>query len=229
MRKTEKALRRKIRRLARENEYLRYRLASLGEGIKDGEKENVCFSERAGFAAAVGKGNYLSYLIHRLRVSLLFRLFDRTRFAVRGFFLATKLWNFFLWLAVLLGFGTQFLLAAGAVLVLLPALILALFVLVLVGIVTHRKRKREMMLLLKQCHFKRKYAVFVRKNDEKRPFFQNMLRQLSEEGTVFLIDRSLNAGGIYHVRCVSENIYAVHISFWFSLKKLIEEKLVLIY
>ncbi len=205
------------KRLRRENEYLRYRLLSLGEGnLKEKHSVDTERLEKISrMASASQKKSYIGYLIGRLKISMLFRLWDRTRFAVRGFFLATKIWNFLIWFFAVLGVGTQFVLFAGAAAVLFPAVILLSIVLGLVVFFTSRGWKKKLNLLSED----RYYLFFVPKMKKKHEYFDQMVTDFAKKGSVFLIVSSFSASGYRGIWECRPNVYTVHISHYFWLKK----------
>lgn len=218
------------KRLQRENEYLRYRLRALGEKLSDGEE--TPFEARFGgvsrMAAASHKRTYFGYLLGRLKVSMLFRLWDKTRFAVRGFFWASRIWSFLVWLFVLLGFGTQFVLFVGAAVILLPALITVSLIIGGMGFFAHRRWNRVLSAEFSSPE-KKIYIVFAPKTWEKHAYFRYMLAEMQKDGVVFLVFSSFAACGYKGVKTLSSCLYAVHISYYFSLKKHLEGKIVQVY
>ena len=81
------------RRLRRENAYLRQRTMEHGT-----ETEPLCassrkFRETARSVPSLHAKTYFGYLLERFRCSRPFLVYDKTRFAVRGFFFARKIWQ----------------------------------------------------------------------------------------------------------------------------------------
>ncbi len=226
----EKDLRDKLNRLERENEYLRYRLAALGEGFPDGDEDDPpLFSERVTLVFLMQKKHYLSYLVHRIRVSRPFRLWDRTRFAVRAFSVASKIWSLLVWIFALLGVGTQFVFFVGALLILLPAgLIMALFVGV-VALFRHKTWKKTLSSVLFHSDSRPIYVLFAPNRWEDHAYFCEMISQFSRDGTVFLVCRRFSDTrfrGLFRPRA---HIYALHVSFWFTLKTMLPTGSIWIY
>jgi hypothetical protein len=218
------------KRLRRENAYLRHRLAALGERLSDGEEtpSEAHFAGISRMAASAHKRTYFGYLMGRVKVSVAFRLWDRTRFAVRGFFWASRIWRFFVWLFVLLGLGTQFVLFVGATVILLPAALAVSFMIGGVSLFAHRRWNR--MLSQKVFSPERTlYFVFAPKNWEKHEYFRYMLTEMEKNGVVFLVFSSFSACGYRGLRMVSSHRYAVHISYYFSLRKQTEGNIIQIY
>ncbi len=222
-------LRAEVRRLKRENEYLRGRLATLGEKPIVTDPISSRFGKGACMAAASHRITYGGYLLHRLRTSLAYRLFDRTRFAMRGVFLATKLRDLLLWVLFLLGFGTRFLLVAGLVAVLLPVLALVSLVLALLRFLAHRKWERALLGALAESGTQTIYLIFTGNGWEKRPYFRFMTDKMKESGMVFLITDSFAQTGFRGVKQRAPRCYTVHISYYFTLKKLLHGHIVQIY
>ncbi len=205
------------RRLRRENEYLRHRLAALGDhgGAEKTSRFSSRFADVSRMAASSHKHTYLGYLVGRFKVSMIFRLWDRTRFAVRGFFLATKIWNFLVWLFIILGFGTQFVLFVSAAMILLPAVLVMSLVIGIAGVFT----RKRLLKVLKSASKARFFVVFAPKGWEKHEFFCRMMEDFSQKGVVFLVFSSFSACGYRGVRMLSPHMFAVHISSYFFMKK----------
>ncbi len=214
------------KRLRRENEYLRHRLASLGESFSEDKESGFerRFADVSRVATASHKKTYFGYLVGRFQASFLFRLWDRTRFAVRGFFLATKIWNFLVWFFVILGFGTQFVLFVSAAAVLLPTIVLISLLLGVFGFFVYRKRNRELVAMQNAAPQKKIYLVFAPKRWEKHRYFCDMIEDFAEDDVVFLVCSSLSDCGYRGLRAISPSLYAVHISYYFSLKKTLKDR-----
>ncbi len=219
-----------LRRLKRENEYLRHRLASLGEQASEGEDRYALrFSEMSRMASSVHRRSYAAYLLHRIRVSFVFRLWDRTRFAVRSVFWATKIWNFLVWFFVLLGFGTQFLLFMSVTAILLPALLITAMTIGVFGFFAHKKQKKKFLAFLKKGDFLRIFVVFVPKTWKKHAYFHFFVSELEKNGLVILVSDSFAACGYKGVSFLSETRCVMHISYYFSLKTCFFGEIVCIY
>ncbi len=218
------------KRLRRENEYLRHRLMALGEKLSEKDSSfAVRFGDVSRMAAVSHKRTYVGYLVGRFKASLVFRLWDRTRFAVRGVFLATKIWNFLVWFFILLGFGTQFVLFVSVAAVLLPALLLVSAVLGIFGFFAHRKWNMALAEFLTEQHDQRLYILFAPKAWESHAYFYQMTMDYAENATVFLIFTSFSACGYRGAKWLSPSVCAVHISYYFSLKKYLHGDVVQIY
>jgi hypothetical protein len=217
------------KRLRRENEYLRHRLSALGEKFpENGETPyEAKFSDASRVASASHKRTYFGYLLGRIKVSMAFRLWDKTRFAVRGFFFASKIWNLLVWLFVILGFGTQFLLFASALMILLPAVLVISLTLGFVGFFAHRKWNQTLSAFFTSKE--KLYIIFAPKAWEKHAYFRYMLEELQKDGVVLLVCHSFSACGYRGAKTISDRLCAVHISYYFSLKKHIEGKMIQIY
>lgn len=232
MKKSQRNLREENRRLLRENAYLRHRLASLGEKI--GKDAETPFADRffsaARMAASMHRRSYIAYLFGRLRESLFFRLWDRTRFAVRGFFFVSKLWSLTVWIVAILGFGTQFVLFVGMMAVILPALSVLAVVIGAASFFGYRRRRREIRHALASMAVRRVYIVFAGRASCERPYFAAMLRDLEKDGVVFLVTRSWMDTRFRGMCRLRERCVLIHISFYFSLRGNTEaERVVYIY
>lgn len=221
VKKTLSRLREENRRLRRENAYLRYRLGLLGERVETREASPIAsrFAASARMAATSHGRTYLGYLLGRLRESLAFRLWDRTRFAVRGFFFVSKLWSFFVWIFAILGFGTQFVLLVGAMAVLLPAAGVAALALWIVSIFSDRRYRSELRRMLGGRGTSRVYFVFLPKGWETHDYFCTTVALLEREGIVLLVSPSLVSCGFRGFRRMGKRRAMLHIRCYFSLRK----------
>lgn len=202
------------RRLHRENEYLRHRAALRRMPREPLSEETKHFSEAVRLSHALHARTYFGYLLERFRRSRLFLIYDKTRFAVRGFFFATKLWHLLIFVFSLLGISAQFLFIAGALMVFLPAAVLSSLTVGIYGYFIHRKRNR---LLQKQLHEKkiiRIYLIFAQ--TERMHHFSRYLDEMTKKGAVFLISRSFRECGFSGASQIGVNLYRIHISFYFS-------------
>ena len=224
--KTDARLRAENRRLRRENEYLRHRLTALGEKLSEGKS---LFDERFAVASrralATHRRTYFGYLLGRVKISMLFRLWDKTRFAVRGFFWASKLWRFSVWLLLLLGFGTQFILLTGVTVILLPATMLASLTIGVFGAFAHKKWNRMLGSSLASSD-ETIYIVFAPKMRKNHAYFRYMVAEMEKNGVVFLVFSSLSSSGYRGVKRLSSRLYALHISYYFSFRKHLDGKIV---
>ena len=90
-------LQRENRRLKKENEYLKHLSMQYDEIPKDEESpEQKMLSVSVKRTHTLNTKNYFSYLIKRFRSSRPFLIFDKTRFAMKGFKFAKKTWVFFI-------------------------------------------------------------------------------------------------------------------------------------
>ncbi len=223
LRRERSRLREENRRLRRENEYLRYRLGMLGErmGAREETPFSDRFSERSRVAAASHRRTYFGYLLGRVRQSPAFRLWDRTRFAVRGFFFVSRLWRLSLWFFTLLGLGTQLVLIVGALAVLIPAAALVSLFLGIFGFFSYRRRRREVAAMLSESPPTRIYLVFMPRGRSERAYFRAVLADMEREGLVFLVCRSFRACGFRGFYRESRGCVRIHMSCYFSLRRLL--------
>ena len=223
-------LRAENRRLRRENEYLRHRLTALGENPSEGKETPI--EERFGrisrMAIASHRRTYFGYLLGRVKGSMFFRLWDKTRFAVRGFLWASKLWRLFIWLFVLLGFGTQFILLAGVTVILLPAVIMVSLMIGCIGVFAHRKWNRMIERALVSSN-ETIYIVFIPKICKNHAYFHDMVAEMEKNGIVFLVLSSFASLGYRGMKRLSSRLFALHISYYFSFRRHLEGKIIQIY
>ena len=224
-------LRRENRRLRRENEYMKHICAQY----EPPEEEKLTAEQKALAACSqnadvMRSKNYFAYLFALLRRSRLFRLFDKTRFALKKFKLAKRLWFIFVAFLSVLGVSAKILVVVGTFVVFLPV---ALILSAMIGVYSYfvyRKRKRMFMDLISQTSENEKfYLVFVPKNS-KDGYFVRTIHELAEKGRVFLIYRSLKQGCFSGIAQAETNVYKMHVNFYFSfVRRLPSERIVKIY
>jgi hypothetical protein len=224
-------LKKENRHLRQENEYLKHVCAQYEP--MDEEKvtaEQKALAESAKNADVFRSKNYFGYLFARLRRSRLFRIFDKTRFAMKKFKFAKKLWVFFVTFITVLGVSAQVLVIIGALLVFLPAALALSAVFGIYTYFTHRKRKRMVQNLIAEIGENEKiYLVFVPKNG-MNGYFIRTLPALAQKGKVFMICPSFKGSGSSGITRAEPNIYKVHVSYYFSfVRRLPREKLVKVY
>lgn len=211
-------LRDENRRLRRENEYLRHRLA-----MEDRSPSEKLFAQRLKQKSALRAKTYFGYLIERFRTSRPFLIYDKTRFAVRGLFFITKLWTLLTWLFAFLGLGAQFLLTVGALTVFLPAALLSSAILGVYGFFAHKKRNAFFEAHLASKPDETIYFFFVPKSVRASRFLHR-ISGFPCKGTVFLVSFSFRGCGPSGVIRADETIYIIHVSYYFSLVKRLTQK-----
>ena len=208
MRRQLRRLKSENRRLRRENEYLRHRTVQLGDGgaIRDGREAQV-MRETARSLSVSRSRTYFGYLMLSLKSSRVFRFYDKTSFAVRNFFFASKLWGIITGIAAVLGISAQ---------VLLPAAFILSAVVAAVGFFAHRKWNRAFENILAG---QRLYVLFAPKGRHGSGYFSAMAHGFAEHGVVLVVSRSLSFCGFSGARAVGGNLYRIHTSYYFSLAK----------
>lgn len=214
-------LRAENRSLRRENEYLRHRLSM--ELRADAETESSAsekvFAKRVKERAALHAKSYFGYLLERFRRSRTFLIYDKTRFAVRGFFFVKKIWTLLVWLFAFLGIGAQFLLVAGAAAVFVPAALISSAAIGLYGYFARRKWDKLLLPLLSENTRGKLYILFLSGAETLRgeDYFDRWISELSQRGAVILVSFSIRDIG--SAGALRENIYKIHVSYYFSLVK----------
>ena len=211
-----KRLRAENKRLMRENEYLRHRAEQLGERRRDMGREAAVMAERLSTAHTSRASTYLGFLLFRLRRSRWFRIYDKTSFAVRGFLIASKLFRILMGLFALVGIGAQVLLIVGILAILLPAALLFSAIMAAVSFFAYRKRNAYFADAVRG---KRVFFLFYSKKCRKNRYFTALLQELSKEGVVFAVTRSVFVGGVLRVRQIEDSFYEIPLGYYFFLRK----------
>ena len=100
-------LRSENRKLRRENEYLRHRAEQLGDRTAAHGNEDAVMRDAVRNLSVSRSRTYFGYLMLSLKSSRTFRVYDKTSFAVRNLFFASKLWRIITGVATFLGIGAQ--------------------------------------------------------------------------------------------------------------------------
>ena len=219
------------RRLRKEMEYLRH----ICEQYEPPEEEFISEDQKALMESAqnadvLHSKSYFAYLFAKLRRSRLFRLFDKTRFAMKKFKFAKKLWFFLVSFITVLGVSAQVLVIIGALAVFLPAGILLAAIFGVYTYFTHRKRKKLFTSLIAQTDEKEKFYLVCAPKNGMKEYFTRALPEFAEKGRVFIVCRSFKESSSTGVIKVKDNIYKIHISYYFSfVRRLPSERVVKIY
>ncbi len=220
-----KKLKEENRRLRRENEYLRYG-ASFPKGNTQSEKE---FAEKIRRHTALGAKTYFGYLLEKFRRSRVFLIYDKTRFVMRGFLFAGKLFHFLFLIAAILGVGAQVLLAVSALAVFIPAALSVSLIVGIYGYFAYRKENRRFAQFFAERPFERIYFFFAEKSERGR-FLNGWLLCLAQTDIVFLISDSFWETGFSGVRKQKNGVYLLHSSYYFSFIRLLpKERLIKVY
>ena len=217
MNKREKAellrLKRENAKLRRENEYLNHRIEKLSpKEAKNVPRERELFYELDDVDNYSG---YFGYLVARFKLSLLYRLYDRVFFALRKIILASRIWRYAPIVLGVLAAVLQGVLALGSVVVLLPiSLVLSLIFLTL-SLFAFAKHRRE---LLREVRGRKVYFMYPAKKPRKDGIFYETMQQFSRDGVVFAVSPSFTACGFGAVKKISENVYFIHTSFYYTFK-----------
>ena len=173
--------------------------------------------------------NYFSYIVQRFRNSRPFLIFDKTRFAMKGFRFAKKMWVFFIGFFAFLGISAQVLVIVGALVVFIPAALIASAVIGLYTYFSHRKRNQILKPLYSEDYDGTVYLVFLSK-DKPDGYFVRTASALTEKGHVFLVTPSFRDCGRKSLLPISDRMFRIHISAYFSFaRRLHPEKTVKIY
>ena len=223
-------LKRENRRLKKENEYLKHLSMQYDEIPKDEESpEQKMLSGAVKQTYALGAKNYFSYLLQRLRASRTFLVFDKTRFAMKGFKFAKKMWIFFIGFFAFLGISAQALVTISLLLVLIPAVLIASAVIGIYTYLSHRKRNKILRHLLSEDYGGKIYFVFLPKN-QSDSYFVRTSSALTENGNVFFVTQSFRDCGRRSLLRIGDKMFKIHISAYFSFaRRLRPEKTVKIY
>lgn len=207
-------IRRENARLRRENEYLQHRIEKLSpKEAKNVPPERELFYE---LDDVDEYGGYFGYLIGRFKLSLIYRVYDKIFFAFRKVILASRIWKYAPIVLGVLAASLQGLLAFGSLVVLLPAALAATAVFLALSLAAFARHKQK---LLREVRGRTVYFMYPIKKPRKDGIFYETMQQFSRDGVVFAVSPSFRLCGFGAVRKVSENVYFIHTSFYYSFKK----------
>lgn len=223
-------LQRENRRLKRENEYLKHLSMQYDEVPKEEESpEQKMLSGAVKRTHNLSAKNYFSYIFQRLRGSKTFLLFDKTRFAMKGFKFAKKMWVFFIGFFAFLGISAQVLVTIGLLTVLIPTALIASAVIGIYMYFSRRKRNKILRHLFAEDYDGKIYLVFLPKN-KSDGYFVRSSETLAENGHVFFVTQSFRDCGRKSLLKIGDRMFKIHISAYFSfVRQLRPEKTVKIY
>lgn len=205
----ENALRREVRRLKRENEYLRGRIDSLGGGGKNDRPARL-FAERV---RASREKSFAGYIKSTFGASGVMRIYSRIFFALQSYIRASAVFSVVMFLVRLIRSGTVFLVAASALAMMLPVLLIAALI---EWLIAATSRKSVIKRITSEAHGK----IFLVYGDVRGRF----ARELAERGTVISVKGSALSCGPRGARKTRDGIWNVHIGMIFSLAEAICEK-----
>lgn len=204
-------LRAKNKKLKNENEYLNHRIEKLSpKEVKNIPHERELFLSSADVDKYKG---YFRYLIGQFKFSLVYKIYDRIFFALRKVILASKIWRYLPIVLGVLGVVLQALLAFGSVVVLFPVCIVATLLFLAVSIFEFARHRRA---LLREVRGRKLYFLYPVQKPKKDSFFYNTMQAFARDGVVFAVTSSFALSGFGAVRKVSENVYFIHTSFYYT-------------
>ena len=212
-------LQRENRKLRKENEYLKHLSMQYDEIPKDEESpEQKILSVAVKRTYGLNAKNYFSYIFQRIRNSKMFLIFDKTRFAMKVFKFAKKMWIVSLALLAFLGISMQVLVTIGLLAVLLPVVLTISAVIGLSTFLSLRKRNKILRHLFSEYYEGKIYFVFLPKN-QSDSYFARTASALTESGDVFFVTQSFRECGWKSLLQTEDHIYKIHISAYFSFAR----------
>ena len=207
-------LKRENARLKRENEYLQHRVEKLSpKEAKNVPRERELFYELDDVDDYNG---YFSYLAARFKLSLVYRLYDRVFFALRKIILASRIWKYAPIVLGALAAALQGVLTLGSALVLLPVSVVLSVVFLAFSLFAFAKHRRS---LLREVRGRKIYFMYPMAKPRKDGIFYETMQAFARDGAVFAVSSSLPLCGFGAVRKVSENVYFIHTSFYYTFRR----------
>jgi hypothetical protein len=207
-------IRRENARLRRENEYLNHRIEKLSpREAKNVPPERELFY---GLDDVDDYKGYLGYLTARFRLSIIYRVYDKVFFAFRKIILASRIWRYAPLVLGALAALLQGVLAFGSLIVLLPVVLIVSVIFLVLSLSAFAKHRRE---LLRTVSGQKIYFLYPAKKPRKDGIFYETMQQFSRDGVVFAVSPSFRLCGFGAVRRVSENVYFIHTSFYYTFRE----------
>ena len=177
---------REVGRLRRENEYLSHRISLLSPSErKDIKRDEELFLTSDDIDSSRG---YFGYIIRKFKLTFIYKLYDRTFFAIRKYLFASRLWKNFLIILAIFGTSFQAIITFGSVLVILPSVLLLSAV----------------------------FGIFSFFSYRRGNFFYSVANELSARGKVFIVTPYFSSCGFSMMKKTDENICFIHTSFYFG-------------
>ncbi len=206
-----------IKRLRRENGYLKRRLHSLSPREVEGTKrEEELFFTAGSIDRASG---YFGYLLSKFKLSFIYKLYDKLFYAIRKYLLASRIWKNILIFLALFGTSIQALLSFGAFLVIFPAVLAAAAIFMLISFFAYRKAQKELFAAIGE----KIYFLYLRGKKESA-YFCALERALSRDGDVFVVTPYFSLTGFSAVKKRAARMYFIHTSFYFRFSSLAEKR-----
>ncbi|MBO5006459.1 MAG: hypothetical protein J6C89_03340 [Clostridia bacterium] len=207
-------LKKENKELKRKNEYLSHRLARFSPGeAKNITRERELFQKSERVERAHG---YFRYLFGLFKLTLVYRIYDRTFFALRKYILASKIWRNTVIILAVFGTSLQAVLTFGSVLVLLPATVMGAVLFALLSAYSYGKMKTKLLSCLSG---KRVYFLYPAARPRKNGAFYESMRLFSADGAVIAVTHSPALCAWRAVRKLYGNVYFIHTSFYYTLIK----------
>ena len=201
---------REVGRLRRENEYLSHRISLLSPSErKDIKRDEELFLTSDDIDSSRG---YFGYIIRKFKLTFIYKLYDRTFFAIRKYLFASRLWKNFLIILAIFGTSFQAIITFGSVLVILPSALLLSAVFGIFSFFSYRNARKK---LLAESEGKKMYFLYARKK-KRGNFFHCTVNELSARGKVFIVTPYFSSCGFSMMKKTDENICFIHTSFYFG-------------
>lgn len=201
---------REVGKLRRENEYLSHRIALLSPSErKDIKRDEELFLTSDDIDSSRG---YFGYIIRKFKLTFIYKLYDRTFFAIRKYLFASRLWKNFLIILAIFGTSFQAIITFGSVLVILPSALLLSAVFGIFSFFSYRNARKK---LLAESDGQRMYFLYARKK-KRGDFFHGTVNELSARGKVFIVTPYFSSCGFSMMKKTDGNVCFIHTSFYFG-------------
>jgi len=209
---------RTIRRLRRENEYLRHREKSLS-----GKAESGIGTPRASAVAGriLRSGGYLGYLWLTVKSTTVYKVYDKVFFAVRKYMLASSIFKIVIAVLSFLKTSAAFIIIFGILAVLAPAILIFGTLMFVISMFSYTKLDRATANISSN--------VYAFAPHGRTPLMDDTAAEVAAHGKVVNITTSFSKCAFSGAKRRADGTLDVHVSYFFRMKKILEKNGIKIY
>lgn len=216
LRRENKRLRRKIKKLRGENEYLSHRVDVLSGTKSGGAEANMRKISRMG-----NSSGYFAYMLLKFKSTAAYAIYDKTSFVFRKYIFASNFLKTARYAFLLFRGSVVFIVAAGIFLSVLPVLALTALAAFLASLVLSGKWNSFFAEYLRD---KKIYVYFHIRRDRSEKYYHDTLENLGEDAVIFVICDSVFAAKNVCASRYDDNIFYIYTGYYYRLKKYLRRR-----
>ena len=209
---------RTIRRLRRENEYLRHREKSLSGKV---ERQNNTPRASAAARRILRSGGYFGYLWLTVKSTTVYQVYDKVFFAARKYMLASSLFKIAIAVLSFLKTSAAFIIIVGILAVLAPAILIFGTLMFVISMFSYKK--------LDGMTAKLDTNVYAFAPEKLSPVMRATKAEVAERGQVINITTSFSKCAFSGAKMRGDGTLDVHVSYFFRMRKILDKKGIKIY